>query len=185
MHRFALILVASLTTVTTGSLVPPAALAQTAGSAALLGCAAKVDDSERLACYDALAAGVSAEGRAVASRREAARQAQAAAAAAEVEKARKAAEAAAEAAKQDSFGKAQSDSEQIDELPVVISEVMQDKRGRYVFMLDNGQIWRQVEPYPLPPIKDGTAATLKRGALGSYRIKIAGTNRNIPVIRNR
>ena len=177
MHRLLLVLLVSLT--------PLAVSAQTVGNAALLGCAAKVDDAERLTCYDSLARGVSAEGRAIADRRDDMRKVQAEAAATKAELARQAAEAAAEAAKRDSFGRAQTADERLDEVPVKITEVMFDKGRRAVFMLDNGQIWRQIEPFPLPPIKDNSSATLKRGALGSYRIKLEGTNRNIPVIRNR
>ena len=165
--------------------VPAAVSAQSVGNAALVACSAKVSDAERLACYDGLVRGISSEARGVAEKREADRKAQAALAAAEAEKARAAAAAQAEAAKRDSFGKAQTDEERIDELPVAINEVMRDKLGRAVFLLDNGQMWRQTEAYPLPPLREGVKATLKRGTLGSYRIKIEGNNRNITVIRMR
>ena len=164
---------------------PAAVSAQSVGNAALVACSAKVNDAERLACYDGLVRGISPEARSVADKREADRKAAAAVAAAEAEKARAAAEAQAEAARRDSFGKAQTSDEQIDELQVVINEVMRDKLGRSVFLLENGQMWRQTEAFPVPPIKDGTKATLKRGALGSYRIKIEGNSRNIPIIRMR
>lgn len=166
-------------------LAPAAVSAQSVGNAALIGCSAKADDAERLACYDGLTKAISPEARAVADKRDTTRTAQVAEAAAEAEKARLAAATKAEAAKRDSFGRATAGEDRIDELPVKISEMMLDKGGRAVFLLDNGQMWRQTEAYPLPPIKDGTAATLKRGALGSYRIKVEGTNRNIPAIRIR
>ena len=167
------------------AVAPAAVSAQSVGNAALVACSAKVNDAERLSCYDGLVRGISAEARSVADKREADRKAQASLAAADAEKARIAAAAQAEAAKRDSFGKAQSDDDDIDELHVIVNEVMRDKLGRAVFLLENGQMWRQTEAFPLPPLKEGATATLKRGALGSYRIKLESTNRNIPVVRIR
>ena len=51
MHHKAWILLAVLT--------PAATSAQSVGNAALIGCSAKADDAERLACYDGLARAIS------------------------------------------------------------------------------------------------------------------------------
>src|ERR1035438_4366123 len=44
--------------------------------------------------------------------------------------------------------------------------------GRIVFELDNGQVWRQLEPERDMLAKAGDAATISRGWLGSYWLEL-------------
>ena len=65
--------------------------------------------------------------------------------------------------------------------PYDISKVKSAK----VFVLDNGQIWRQADGFRLPNAKVGATVELKRGALGSYRLVPRGSNRWVQVVRMR
>jgi hypothetical protein len=159
--------------------------AQSVDTGKLLACSAKVADAERLACYDASVKAMSSEARVVAERREAAAATAAAAAAATAAKEKAEAERRAAAEKEAAFGRAGMGDDRLDELETTLQELLRDGAGRAVFMLENGMIWRQAEPYPIPPTKAGSKVTLKRGALGSYRIKLEGTSRNLPVVRIR
>ncbi len=139
---------------------------------ALLDCTSILSDAERLACYDTAVKTFSSEARAVAERREAqsARLASAAAAAAAVQRA-------------DGFGRASE--VRVESIESTLKEVLTDSVGKSVFILDNGQIWRQVDGFRIPNARPGVAVTVKRGAMGSYRIAIAGSNRTAQVIRMR
>lgn len=151
----------------------------------LIACASKVDDGERLACYDSVVKSLNKEAKAASEAREAEEKvAEAAAAAAAAAAATKAA-ADAEAARKDSFGKRGATSEAVSELRAVISEVLKDAGSKPVFVLDNGQIWRQADGFTLPNAKVGVSVTLKRGALGSFRLVPANSNRSVQVIRMR
>lgn len=55
-------------------------------------------------------------------------------------------------------------------------EIGKNNRGKLFVILDNGQVWRQVSgdsssPY-FPKNVDGLPVTIKKGALGSYFVKI-------------
>lgn len=182
---------------TTGAAAQPApaqptpATGQATLPASIGACVSKVDDGERLRCYDQAVNALSAEARATAALREAEAQ-KAAAAAAGAAAARQAADAAkAEQDRQAAFGAerlragAPADVEKADLLEGTIAEVFIDSRDRAVIALDNGQIWRQTEVTMLPTIRPGGSVVLKRGALGSYRMTIASIKRTIPVTRIR
>lgn len=48
--------------------------------------------------------------------------------------------------------------------------------GRYTFYLANGQVWQQIETKRLK-VRDGESVVeIKHGALGSYRLFVAGTD---------
>ena len=110
-------------------------------------------DAERLACFDNEMAKTSAEARAFTEKR--------AAEAAVVAKAQ--AEAAA-AKKRDTFGaeaitmrgdRFAPPEGQLQTVETKISEVLTNSSGLAVFMLENGQIWRQVDPSRLPRVRPG------------------------------
>ncbi len=147
----------------------------------LLACAGKVSDAERLACYDTAMAALSADARRLSEAREveakAAREAAAASAAA--------AAAAAEAERKAAFGKPAASADEVQEIEAAISEILRTSTGGAVFILDNGQMWRQVDGYNLPNARVGTMVTVKRGALGSFRLVPKGTSRSAQVIRMR
>lgn len=138
-------------------------------------CAAEIDDTARLACYDSLAAGISAEATKVIDDRRAA--------AAE----RAAKKAAAEAARAESvFGAEQTgkpDTEgRVDEIRANVVEAYQDRLGKYLLMLDNGQFWKQLEG-KLLPVRAGEQVKVERGSLGGYRLTMERQGRTVAAKR--
>lgn len=152
------------------------------GPDGLVACASKVDDAERLACYDAAVRSLSAEARAASEARE--KEAKAAKAAADASAAAAAA-AQAEADRANNFGKPVEKTGTVSELTATVTELLTDGNRKSVFVLDNGQIWRHADGPPLPNVKAGMQVTLKRGALGSFRLLPVGSNRSVQVVRMR
>jgi hypothetical protein len=149
-------------------------------------CATIVADSDRLACYDKLATGVSREAaEAVKARQAAAAEAEKARKAAEEAAARQAEEAAA-ARKVKSFGAEQAglgdDDAKLDELTAAVVEAYTDKYGNYLLHLDNGQMWKQLDGR-LMTMRSGDQIKLKRAALGSYRLTVVRQKRTVSVKR--
>jgi hypothetical protein len=159
--------------------VSPAAAATLEQS--LVTCSAKTDEAVRLKCYDDVAKGLSAEARKVAEAREAEAAAAAAAATA-------AAAAKAEAERKAAFGKegmaGSADGGEAQQIEAGITELLRDAAGKTIFVLDNGQMWRQADAFSVPA-KVGNKVIVKRGTFGSYRLLIAGSNRSAQVIRMR
>jgi len=168
--------------------------------AEILDCAAVARDADRLACYDRVVANSSAEARAAAEKRrveseriaaeEAAVAAAAAAAAATAQ-----AEAAA-AAKREAFGaeaipsrsadRAAATADEVQTVSSTITEVLTNRAGLSVFVLDNGQIWRQLDSSGgLPNIRTGDAVEINRAMLGGYRMTFVKSRRMTPVKRMR
>jgi hypothetical protein len=153
-------------------------------------CSAKVDDAERLACYDAAAQAVSVEARRIAATRDQERKAAAEARAIAEEKAAAEAAAAAEQAQANRFGSeglrvGGGGEERLGRLAATVSEVLTDRGGRAILILDNGQMWRQTEGLPLPPVRAKEAVEIRRGAMGSYRATLTRIGRTFSVIRMR
>jgi hypothetical protein len=150
-------------------------------------CAAIVPDGERLACYDAVADKVSAAASIAATRRAAAAEAARKAEVEAAEAARKAA-ALAEARKVEQFGSEttpQRDAladEKLDALAAKVTEVFSDRYGNYLLMLDNGQLWKQIAG-KLLTVRVGDDVTVKRGSLGSYRLKVVRQGRTVDAKR--
>lgn len=159
------------------ALAAGAARGQPAALGPFVECAAKVDDAERLACYDAAAAALSAEARAVAERRERARRALA--------EERAAAEAKARADRFGSEGLRIGGEERLDRLSAALAETFSDRGGRLLFLLDNGQMWRQTEGLALPPLRAGDRVEIRRGALGGYLLSVPRVKRTVAVVRMR
>lgn len=158
------------------------ALAQ--APAALMGCTRIVDDAARLACFDTEMARSSPEARAAAEKR-AAEAAVAAKAKAEADAVAAKARAEAELlAKRDAFG-AEAISSRSDrfapppgELQTVettIAEVLTNASGQGVFLLENGQLWRQVDTARRPRVRPGDAVTVTRADLGGYHLNFVRT----------
>jgi hypothetical protein len=55
--------------------------------------------------------------------------------------------------------------------------------GGTVFRLENGQVWRQSGQGRFVYRADSPVVTIRRAALGSYRLRVAGLNRTITVRR--
>ncbi len=187
MVRFAAIFRFSLA----AGLFGTAAVAFAQPAPALLACSAQVDAAERLACYDSVVKAMSSEARAIAEKRDAqaAKLALAAQAAEEAAKAEAAARAAAE--QKDRFGRegirglGGADPERVEQVEAKVSETLRDGYGKTVLILDNGQMWRQADDFPLPTVRAGTDIVVKRGAMGSYRMVLGKMSRTIQVVRMR
>jgi hypothetical protein len=91
--------------------------------------------------------------------------------------------------KAEDFGKAAPEPgpKEITQISATVVEFAKTQRGRAIFVLDNGQIWRQLDsdgtelPYPSP----GTTmkVTIEKGWVNSYNLMIAGRNGLIKVSR--
>jgi hypothetical protein len=171
------------------------ALAQS--PADIIACATIARDAERLACYDAAVANSSAEARAASKKRAeesariAAREAAEAAAAAKI---KAEADAAALAkAKLESFGaegvasrsaeRFEPDPRQLQELEATNTEVLTNRSGLGVFLLDNGQVWKQADTVSLPNVRVGDKVRIQRVLLGGYKLFFVRQNRATPVKR--
>jgi hypothetical protein len=77
--------------------------------------------------------------------------------------------------------------EEITEITAIVLELAKTARGRAIFILDNGQVWRQLDAdstdLPYPPAGTTMKATIETGFLGSYNLTIAGRNGLIKVFR--
>lgn len=148
----------------------------------LLKCARIVSVNDRVACYDKVVAQLSAEAKRVVSEREV--EAQKLAAQEEA-----AAKARAESEARAKFGAeglgTTPDGTRIEEISATVVEGFEDRQGQVVFLLDNGQVWRQTDGPYRGPVRPGVAVTVKRGKLGNYLLIFAGQNRSVPVRRIR
>ncbi len=164
----------------------------------LFKCATIARDADRLACYDdAVAAAnpqarAAAEARAKESARIAAEEAAAAAVAAEAAaKAKAEADAVARreafgaegvATREDRFAPAPGE---IAEIETGLTEIMANRSGLGVFLLENGQVWRQVDTNSTPNIRVGDRVKLTRAPLGGYRLNFVKQKRWVGVKRMR
>jgi hypothetical protein len=92
--------------------------------------------------------------------------------------------------KPEEFGKTAPEApaaEEINEISSPVLEFARTLHGKAVFILENGQVWRQIDSdtTAVPDPERGTRMTVKieRGFLGSYNLTIGG--RNILVKVNR
>lgn len=72
--------------------------------------------------------------------------------------------------------KGDDEDDEVDRVDGRAIEIGKNNRGKIFVVLDNGQVWRQVSgdsssPY-YPKSVEGLAVTIKKGALGSYFIKV-------------
>jgi hypothetical protein len=175
------------------------ALAQSpdALSKSLIECAVIARDADRLACYDAAVAATSAETRAIAtaraeaSARIAAEEAAIAAAAAKA-KADADALAAAQASK-DAFGNEAIKSRgndrfapppgEVQEIETTLTDTFTNRAGFSVFLLENGQLWREVDVATSINTRAGDKVRIERAALGGYKLHFIRQKRVILVKR--
>ena len=173
--------------------------AQAQKAADLFACAAIARDAERLACYDAAVADSSPQARAASEARakESARiAAEEAAIVAAAAKAKAEADAVARAAAQrDSFGaegvasrsaeRFKSDPNELQEIETGITEILTNASGLGVFLLENGQLWRQVDTSRMPNAHVGDRIKLSRADLGGYHLNFLKQKRWVLVKRIR
>lgn len=164
---------------------------------AMVDCAVIPRDADRLACYDAAVAATSAEARAIAATRAeasakiAAEEAAVAAAAAKA-KADADARAAAEASKE-AFGNENIKSRgkdrfapppgEVQEIETTLTDTFTNREGFSVFLLENGQLWREVDVATKINTRVGDKVRIERAALGGYKLHFVRQKRVILVKR--
>jgi hypothetical protein len=93
----------------------------------------------------------------------------------------------APATKPEEFGKAPPEPAELNEISSTVLEFAKTARGKAVFILDNGQVWRQLDSDGTvvvdPPQGKTMKVTVERGFLGSYNLTIDGRNGLIKVTR--
>lgn len=75
----------------------------------------------------------------------------------------------------------------VTEITVPLAEVARNGSGYDVYVLENGQVWRQKEmtDLRLPHKVEGLKVRIRQGALGSYFLSRDGQNRSVAVERVR
>ncbi len=141
-------------------------------SESLAGCAAVADDGERLACFDALAGRVAAEPPAppvpVAAN-------PAPVTAPDESQAR---------VGEDAFGLMEEVAAREPER--IESRLVGEFHGWHAgqrFQLENGQVWQQTDKVTARYTATNPAVTIRKTALGAYRMKLEGVNRRVRVRR--
>ncbi len=90
--------------------------------------------------------------------------------------------------KAEDFGKApQAEPGELAEIAATVTELAKTGRGKAIFILDNGQVWRQIDgdatevafATPGKPMK----VTIEIGVMGSYNLTIEGRNGLVKVTR--
>jgi hypothetical protein len=89
------------------------------------------------------------------------------------------------------FGKppepAVEESKELTEITAAVLEFARTPRGRAVFILENGQVWRQLDGDTTEildvPAAGATKVTIEKGFLGSYNLTVEGRNGLIKVTR--
>jgi hypothetical protein len=87
-----------------------------------------------------------------------------------------------------SFGREHLESadEQTEILRAVVVDVDKDHYGALIFHLDNGQVWRQVEPRYFPyPRNQEFDVLITIGMMGDYRLQVGGTGRKVRIRRTK
>lgn len=94
-----------------------------------------------------------------------------------------------DAARRDEFGRSSMRPEptevEDDTLHVTIVSWRKSLRGHYIMTTADGQVWRQTETGRIPLRGDQVSATIKKGALGSFRLNIDGMRKSFRVKRER
>ena len=85
------------------------------------------------------------------------------------------------------FGKPVVPAPEVSHVVAIVRELSRTLRGRALFVLDNGQTWRQLEGDDAqvlePPMGSALKVTIERGMFGSYHLSIEGRNGFVRVRR--
>jgi hypothetical protein len=154
-------------TLATAAILPAAAQTQDRAAAlkALTDCRAITDGAARLACFDEAAARLDAAERAgevVVLDREQVR-----------------------TAKREAFGFSipslslfdrdeRQREEEVNQIDTEVASASRDGFGKWVVNTRNGQTWRQTDTRALPRVRTGDKVELRRGALGSFFMRVGG-----------
>jgi hypothetical protein len=152
----------------------------------LLGCKNIDDDSDRLACFDGLVSGFDSPAAvAAASNAEAVPSESQTVAPEPVLTAVESFGAGDLVATQEKAGE---ERKKIKSLTASVIDIARNKRGQYIIILDNGQIWRQIRAdtnkLRVPSAgAEGMSVVIKRKSLGAHALYLNGENRSIRVER--
>jgi hypothetical protein len=64
--------------------------------------------------------------------------------------------------------------EEVDRVESPVASAVRDGVGKWVVNLQNGQTWRQTDSRALPRVRRGDKVELRRGALGSFFMRVGG-----------
>ncbi len=88
--------------------------------------------------------------------------------------------------KVDAFGAGnRSGGAAVEALNAEVAEVLTDGSGRLMFVLREGQMWRQTDGGAWPTVRPGDAVVIRRGAMGGYRLAHLRLGRTVSVRRVR
>lgn len=74
----------------------------------------------------------------------------------------------------------------VERVVMVIDRIEQYSYNKYLFHMDNGQVWRQLDTLRIQLSRNQTnEAEIRRAAMGSYLLRINGRGQAIRVIRDR
>jgi len=89
--------------------------------------------------------------------------------------------------KEQDFGKPPPRQPEVEQVAASVREMSKTVRGRALFVLDNGQVWRQLEGDDAQVLEPSPGTVMKvtiaRGAFGSYNLTIEGRNGLVRVRR--
>jgi hypothetical protein len=85
------------------------------------------------------------------------------------------------------FGNPVSPRQEVDQIVATVKDLSKTVRGRALFVLDNGQVWRQLDSDDANVLDPAPGSVLKvtiaRGVLGNYTLTMEGRNGLIRVRR--
>lgn len=76
----------------------------------------------------------------------------------------------------------QAAAKKLDEIRATVTELSKNTQGQHTFTLSNGQVWKQKNSERFTA-NEGDEVVIIRGIFDSFRMKKAGTNRQIQVKR--
>jgi hypothetical protein len=74
-------------------------------------------------------------------------------------------------------------AEDVETINATLKDAYERSPGRWVFTLDNGQVWQQVVTQSLNGVKPGRKVTIEKGVFGSYNLRVDGIKALIKVTR--
>jgi len=84
----------------------------------------------------------------------------------------------------DAFGREHLQDDEPGSLQARVTEVEKNRYGALIFHLDNGQVWRQMEPRYFPyPRSAEFDVLITTGMMGEYRLQVDGGGRKVKIKR--
>jgi hypothetical protein len=68
---------------------------------------------------------------------------------------------------------ARQEADTVEQLEMQVTRITDRANGRHAFVMNNGQVWTQVEAQRVYNIREGDTITVRRAALGSYLLSPA------------